>query len=101
MSGDLVNERNVVQVADVARRLPSILIVDDALDMANSLCVLFKKNGYQTHIAYDWEAALENAKAHLPDIILLDLGLPEMDGVHLARFFREDENLKDKILIAI
>ena len=35
------------------------------------------------------------------DVILLDLGLPEMDGVHVARFFREDEQLKDKVLIAI
>ena len=83
------------------RERPSILIVDDSHDSANTLCSLFGANGYKTHVAYDGLAALEAAKAHLPDVILLDLGLPEMDGVHVARFFREDEQLKDKVLIAI
>ncbi len=81
--------------------LPSILIVDDSHDSANTLGSLFGANGYKTHVAYDGLAALEAAKAHLPDVILLDLGMPELDGVHLARFFREDEQLKDKVLIAI
>jgi CheY-like chemotaxis protein len=81
--------------------LPSILIVDDSHDSANTLCSLFGAHGHKTHVAYDGVAALEAAQAHLPDVILLDLGLPEMDGVHVARFFREDEQLKDKVLIAI
>src|SRR5262245_4172743 len=89
------------QASSGGYRLPSILIVDDSLDMANSLRVLLKKNGYETDVAYHWEAALEIARSHLPDIILLDLGMPEIDGVHLARFLREDEKLKDKVLIAI
>jgi CheY-like chemotaxis protein len=81
--------------------LPSILIVDDSHDSANTLGSLFGAHGYKTHVAYDGVAALEAAKAHLPDVILLDLGMPELDGVHLARFFREDEELKDKVLIAV
>jgi CheY-like chemotaxis protein len=81
--------------------LPSILIVDDSHDSANTLRSLFDANGYKTHVAYDGVAALEAATAHLPDVILLDLGLPEMDGIHVARFFREDEQLKEKVLIAI
>jgi len=82
-------------------RLPSILIVDDSLDSANTLCGLFDAHGYKTHIAYDGAAALKTAKACLPDVILLDLGMPELDGVHLARFLREDNKLKDKVLVAI
>jgi CheY-like chemotaxis protein len=81
--------------------LPSILIVDDSHDSANTLRSLFDAHGYKTHVAYDGLAALEAATAHLPDVILLDLGMPEMDGVHVARFFREDEQLKEKVLIAI
>ena len=81
--------------------LPSILIVDDSHDSANTLCSLFGAHGYKTHVAYDGLAALEAAKAHLPDVILLDLGMPELDGVHAARFFREDEQLKNKVLIAV
>ena len=81
--------------------LPCILIVDDSHDSANTLGSLFSAHGYKIHVAYDGEAALEAAKTHLPDVILLDLGMPRLDGVHLARFFREDEQLKDKVLIAI
>ena len=82
-------------------RLPSILIVDDSHDSAYTLSCLFGAHGYKTHVAYDGEAALEAAKTHIPDVILLDLGMPRLDGVHLALFFREDEQLKDKVLIAI
>ena len=81
--------------------LPSILIVDDSHDSANSLGSLFGAHGYKTHVAYDGVTALDAAKAHLPDVILLDLGMPELDGVHLARFLREDAQLKDKILVAL
>ena len=81
--------------------LPSILIVDDSHDSANTLRSLFGAHGYKTYVAYHWVAALEAAKAHLPDVILLDLGMPELDGVHLGRLFREDEQLKDKVLIAV
>ena len=81
--------------------LPSILIVDDSHDSANSLRSLFGAHGYRTHVAYDGVAALEAAKTHLPDVILLDLGMPELDGLHVARFLREDEQLKDRVLIAV
>jgi CheY-like chemotaxis protein len=81
--------------------LPSILIVDDSHDSANTLGSLFSAHGYKFHVAYDGMEALEAAKAHLPDVILLDLGMPEMDGIHVARFFREDEQLKEKVLIAV
>jgi len=89
------------QVSYSDGHLPSILIVDDSHDSANTLNSLFCENGYKTHVAYDGAAALEAAKAHLPDVILLDIGLPDLDGVHLARFFREDEQLKDKVLVAV
>ena len=81
--------------------LPRMLIVDDSHDSANILASLFTEHGYETHVAYDGATGLEAAKGHLPDVILLDLGMPELDGVHLARFVREDEQLKDKVLIAV
>ncbi|MCE9531936.1 MAG: response regulator [Planctomycetes bacterium] len=81
--------------------LPRILIVDDSRDAANTLSCLFRAHGYKAQVAYDGLAGFEAAKEFLPDVILLDLGMPELDGVHLARFIREDEHLKDKVLIAI
>jgi CheY-like chemotaxis protein len=81
--------------------LPTVLIVDDSHDSANMLGSLFGARRYETHVAYDWAAALEAARTHLPDVILLDLGMPELDGVHLARLIREDEQLKDSVLVAV
>jgi CheY-like chemotaxis protein len=95
------NPRDGGQDAPSDPHLPTVLIVDDSHDSANTLCSLFGAHGYKTHVAYDGLAALEAAKAHFPDVILLDLGMPEMDGLHVARFFREDEQLKDKVLIAV
>src|SRR5476651_2293450 len=95
------NARDRGQDSSFDAHLPSILIVDDSHDSANTLSSLFSAHGYKTHVAYDGEAALEAAKTHLPDVILLDLGMPGLDGVHLGRFLREDEKLKNKVLIAI
>ena len=96
-----INVRDGVQNSPAAEPLPSILIVDDSHDAANILGSLFDAHGYKTYVAYDWEAALETAKAHLPDVILLDLGMPGMDGIHLARFIREDEQLNGKVMLAV
>jgi CheY-like chemotaxis protein len=95
------NARDGDQNAFSQAQLPSVLIVDDARDAANILSSLFGTHGYEVHVAYDWTRALEAAKAHLPDIILLDLGMPEMDGIHLALLLREDEQLKDRVLVAV
>ena len=95
------NARGGSQDSPSDPHLPSILIADDSHDSANTLRCLFDAHGYKTHVAYDGVEALEAAIAHLPDVILLDLGMPELDGVHLARFIREDEKLNDKALIAI
>ena len=96
-----INTRHPSPDSPANTNLPSILIADDSHDSANTLCSLFDAHGYKTHVAYDGLAALDAAETHLPDVILLDLGMPGLDGVHLARFFREDEQLKDKVLIAI
>ena len=84
------NARDGGQNSPSAANLPSILIVDDSHDAANTLRRLFSTLGYKTLVAYDWAAALEVAKSQLPDVILLDLGMPDLDGIHLARLFRED-----------
>ena len=97
-ASDSNNARHGGQDCPCDTNLPSILIVDDSHDSANTLRSLFDAHGYKTHVAYDGVAALKSAKAHLPDVILLDLGMPELDGIHVARFFREDEKLKNKVL---
>ena len=95
------NARDGDQDALSKARLPSVLIVDDSHDSANILSSLFGAHGYEVHVAYDWALALETAKAHLPDVLLLDLGMPEMDGIHLALLLRENEQLKNKLVVAV
>jgi CheY-like chemotaxis protein len=95
------NARHGVQHCLSNVRVPNVLVVDDSRDSANMLSSLFGAHGLGVHVAFDWATALDTARAHLPDIILLDLGMPEMDGIHLALLFREDEQLKDKLIVAV
>jgi signal transduction histidine kinase/ActR/RegA family two-component response regulator len=78
-----------------------ILVVDDHEDAARSLKMLLELNGHEVHAALDGAAALKSAQAHLPDIVLLDIGLPGIDGFEVARRFREDARLKDVLLVAL
>jgi CheY-like chemotaxis protein len=84
---------------DVAGR--RILIVDDNVDSAESLAIVLRLTGHEAQTAHDGEAALEVARQRLPDIVLLDIGLPRMDGLEVARRLRQDLGLKDALLIAM
>ena len=66
-----------------------ILIVDDSPDHANSLASLLVPRGHTVQIAYSSVAALEQAEVYQADVVLLDIGLPDMDGYELATRLRE------------
>ena len=66
-----------------------ILIVDDSPDHANSLASLLVPRGHTVQIAYSSVAALEQAAIYQADVVLLDIGLPDMDGFELATRLRE------------
>ena len=65
-----------------------ILIVDDNSDHADSLAKLLVARGYEVQTAYSADAALEQAAVYKADVVLLDLGLPEVDGYELATRLR-------------
>jgi signal transduction histidine kinase/ActR/RegA family two-component response regulator len=65
-----------------------VLVVDDCVDAAESLAVLLNLWGHEVHVAHDGTAALEVAAACRPEVVLLDLGLPGMDGYEVARRLR-------------
>jgi DNA-binding response OmpR family regulator len=67
-----------------APRPVRVLIVDDDRDGADSLCVLLGLHGHQCRAAYDARAALAEAESFLPEVALLDLGMP-VSGYDLAR----------------
>jgi two-component system, OmpR family, phosphate regulon response regulator PhoB len=72
-----------------------ILVVDDEPDMVTFLCTLFEDNGYETIKAMDGEEALDIIKAQKPDLISLDLLMPNKTGIKMFRELRKDEGTKD------
>jgi CheY-like chemotaxis protein/two-component sensor histidine kinase len=78
-----------------------ILVVDDNQDSAASLALLLKLSGNETNTAFDGQAALEAAEAFRPDIILLDIRLPKLNGYEVARKIRDLPTGQDVILVAL
>jgi signal transduction histidine kinase/CheY-like chemotaxis protein len=78
-----------------------ILCVDDNRDSANSLAMMLKFLGADVHTAYDGHSALDAIKICRPSIILMDLGMPGMDGCEVARLIRQDPEYKNVLLIAM
>ena len=65
-----------------------VLIVDDNQDAADSLAVVLRFEGHETSVAYSAQAAIEAVSSSQPDFVLLDIGLPNMDGYEVARRIR-------------
>lgn len=66
-----------------------VLVVDDNADAADSLAALLELLGHETRLARDGEQAIETARVFAPDVILMDIGLPRMDGIETARRIRQ------------
>ena len=78
-----------------------ILIVDDNRDAAESLAMLLKLTGHETHIAHDGLEAVETAAQVSPDLILLDIGLPKINGYEAARRIRNLPGGQSMVLVAV
>jgi PAS domain S-box-containing protein len=78
-----------------------VLVVDDNVDAAQSLAMLLKDSGHQVRMAHTGPTALEAALDYRPNVVLLDIGLPEMDGYEVAKRIREQPFLKNIVLVAM
>jgi PAS domain S-box-containing protein len=78
-----------------------VLVVDDNCDSALSLALLLQLTGNEVHTAHDGEAAVAAASELRPDVILLDIGMPKLNGYDAARRIREQAWAADVILVAI
>ena len=78
-----------------------VLVVDDNRDAAESLATLLKLQGHQVHTAYDGLEAVEAAARIEPDVILLDIGLPTLDGHEAARRIRQQPANRGVVLVAL
>lgn len=77
-----------------------VLVVDDNLDSADTMAELVRIWGYEVRTAHDGPAALECARSFRPNVVLLDVGLPGMDGYELARRLRA-EGLAGDLLVSV
>lgn len=80
---------------------PKILVVEDNQDNREMVVKALKFNGYQVVEAVDGEEAIEKAKAEDPDLILLDIFLPKMDGYEATRRLKGDTSLRNIPIIAL
>ena len=78
-----------------------ILIVDDNRDAASSLAMLLELSGNEVGTAHDGVSAVDTAAAFHPDVVLLDIGLPGLDGYEVARRLRDEPWGKRIMLIAV
>jgi len=78
-----------------------ILVVDDNRDTADALAWLLQSIGHQARAAYDGPAALLAVERHSPDVIIQDLGMPQMTGYEIARRMRKLSAARDALLVAV
>lgn len=84
--------------ASVAAR--RVLVVDDNEDAADTLAMMLRLSGHQVDVAYNGMCALARVRANQPDVVLCDLGLPELSGFDFARAIRREHG-KSIVLVAI
>ncbi|OGC07604.1 hypothetical protein A2230_02290 [candidate division WOR-1 bacterium RIFOXYA2_FULL_36_21] len=81
--------------------MAKILIVDDEEDIVSALSIRLKAAGYDVIFAYDGMEGLEKARLERPDLILLDIMLPKLDGYKVCRILKFDEKFKHIPIIMI
>ena len=81
--------------------MKKILVVDDNVDAADTLEALLEMDGFEVSTAYDGLAAVAAVKAGQPDIVVMDIGMPGMDGYDAARMMRQEPGAEKMVLIAL
>lgn len=101
----VLSKPSVVRHAPSVEPEPSprrrILIVDDNQDSADSLAMLLEITGNKTYMAHDGVEAIEAIERYHPEVVLLDIGLPKLDGHEVCRHVRQQSWGKDIVMIAL
>jgi len=71
-----------------------ILVVDDEIELVEMLTIRLEANDYEVFVAYDGQGGLDKARTLKPDLIILDLMLPKLDGYKVCRMLKFDEKYK-------
>ena len=78
-----------------------VLVVDDNRDAAETLAMLLRRSDHAVAVAFDGHAALETLEQFAPEIVLLDIGMPGMDGYEVAQHMRARPCGRDVLLVAL
>ncbi len=78
-----------------------ILVVDDSIDGAVAMALLLKYDGHDARTAHNGHDAVVEARAFLPEVVFLDIGLPGKNGYEVARELRAEPGLQDVVLVAL
>ena len=78
-----------------------VLVVDDNVDTVTTLALLVKESGHDVRMAYDGPAVLEAALDYRPNVVLLDIGLPGLNGLEIAKQLRQQPALQNAVLVAM
>ncbi len=103
-SDSTVQDANAVAPAVPAEALAvahRILIIEDNIDAAVTLAEALRFDGHEVAVAHSGVAGIEVATSFKPDVVLCDVGLPDMDGYDVARALRKDSATKNALLIAV
>lgn len=100
-SDDPVAEASARQSPQPEKRQSRVLVVDDAPDVLEMFSIMLRLSGYDVAIAASATEALEHARSALFDVIVSDIGMPEMNGYELARRLREMPGYSSVPMIAV
>ena len=78
-----------------------VLVVDDNVDTVTTLAMLVQESGHDVRTAYDGSAVLEAALDYRPNVVLLDIGLPGLNGFEVAKRLRQQPALQNAVLVAM
>ena len=78
-----------------------VLVVDDNVDTVTTLALLAKESGYDVRTAYDGSTVLEAALDYRPDVVLLDIGLPGLNGYEVVKQLRQQPALQNAVVVAM
>ena len=89
------------EIVESPTRSLKVLVVDDNVDAAKGMAMLLRAFGHNTRVAHDGASAMQVALEYVPEIVLLDIGLPKLSGHDVCRRVREQSWGKDIVVLAL